>query len=193
MSPAPGNSSFVETLAARKGDWMITYTGAAFWPLDPRADEIRLDDIAAALSKLCRYGGHTIRYYSVAEHCVHAASKAPEGLELAALMHDASEAYLSDVIRPIKAHLTNYKTIEAELERVIAQRFGLPYPLPAEVKALDERMIADEKAQACAPSPPIAWAHWDNATPPLGVTLRFWTPAEAAYQFTTAFYRYGGK
>lgn len=178
---------------ARKGDWMITYTGGAFWPLDPRPEEIRFEDIAAALSKLCRFGGHSVRFYSVAEHLVHCASKAPKGFELPALLHDASEAYLSDVIRPIKKHLTNYLEIEATLERAIAERFGLPWPMPREVKALDEAIIQDEKAQACAPSPPLQWASWDNDTPALGVTLRFWTPAQAQYEFTTAFYRYGGK
>jgi hypothetical protein len=178
---------------ARKGDWMQTYTGCAFWPLDPRADEIRIEDISAALSKLCRYGGHTIRFYSVAEHCVHIASKAPDALALPALLHDASEAYLSDVIRPLKRHLDNYKTIEAELERVIALRFGLTWPMSPEVKRLDKRIIADEKAQVMAPAPPLHDPCQDHHAPPLGVTLRFWTPAQAAYEFTTAFYRYGGR
>ncbi len=178
-------------MPARKGDWMITRTGRAFWPLDPRAEDIAIEDIAAALSKLCRFGGHSVKFYSVAEHLVHCASKAPAGFGLAALMHDASEAYLSDVIRPIKAHLTNYKTIEAELERVIAEKFGLPWPMPPEVKALDEAIIADEKEQACAPSPPIAWSHWNNDTKPLGVTIQFWKPKRAEREFLRAFHSYG--
>lgn len=174
----------------RKGDWMITFTGRAFWPLDPRPEDIAIEDIAAALSKLCRFGGHTVKFYSVAEHLVHCASKAPAGFGKAALMHDASEAYLSDVIRPIKAHLTNYKDIETNLERVIAEKFGLPWPMPREVKALDEAIIADEKEQACASSPPIAWSHWDNETKPLGVVLQFWKPKRAAREFLRAFHSY---
>lgn len=175
----------------RIGDWMLTATGGAFYPLDPRPEEIHIEDIAAALSKLCRYGGHTKRFYSVAEHCVLLANAAPDGMHLSALLHDASEAYLSDVIRPIKAHLTNYKTIETELERAIARRFTLPFPLPAEVKALDEAIIADEKAQAVAFPKGKPWAQWTPVAP-LGVTLQFWSPEKAEFEFLAAFRRYGG-
>jgi hypothetical protein len=174
---------------------MQTYTGGAYWPLDPRPEEVRIEDIAAALSKLCRYGGHTIRFYSVAEHSVLVASKAPAGLQLAALMHDAPESYVTDLIRPIKYNVTGYKEIEQINERCIAERFGLPYPMPSEIKALDERIITDEKTQVMGPSP-FSWKqdkHHDTNVPALGVTLHFWTPAQAAYEFTTAFYLYGGK
>lgn len=170
---------------------MQTFTGAQFWPLDPRPEEVRIEDISSALSKLCRYGGQCLRFYSVAEHCVHVANRAPEGLKLAALLHDASEAYLSDVIRPIKSHLSNYLEIEAELERCINRRFGLSWPMPSEVKALDTAILADERDQVMAP-PPAPWPQIPGVEP-LGVTLKFWTPAQAQYEFTTAFYRYGGK
>lgn len=186
--------SFTETghfprpAAARTGDWMQTASGRQFWPLDPRADEIHIEDIAAALSKLCRYGGHCKRFYSVAEHCVLMAHTAPDGLHLAALMHDASEAYLSDVIRPIKRHLQQYVEIEAALERVITRRFCLKWPMPAEVKELDERIIADEQAQVMAP-PPVPWRERE---PALGVTIQFWTPEKAEFEFLAAFRRYGG-
>lgn len=175
----------------RKGDWMQTFTGGAFYPLDPRADEIRFADIASALSKMCRYSGHCIKFYSVAEHSVHVASLAPTALKLTALMHDASEAYLTDVIRPIKKYLVEYAGIEATLERVIAERFGLVFPFPAEVKRLDNCILTDEREQNMA-APPKAWDVYEQVEP-LGITLKFWTPAEASYQFTTAFYRYGGR
>ncbi len=97
---------------------------------------------------------------------------------------------MSDVIRPIKAHLANYKTIEAELERAIARRFTLQFPMPAEVKALDEAIIADERDQAMLPAPQ-AWSQW-KPVPPLGVTLQFWTPEKAEFEFLAAFRRYGG-
>lgn len=174
----------------RRGDWMQTYTGGMLYPLDPRPEEIRIEDISAALSKLCRYGGQCIRFYSVAEHCVHVANAAPPHVALAALMHDASEAYLCDVIRPIKRSLANYQEIEAGLERCIAQRFSLPWPIPPEVKTLDNGILWDEMQQNMTP-PPKPWITW-LTDKPLGVTLQFWTPAEASYQFTTAFYRHGG-
>lgn len=176
--------------AQRKGDWMQLASGRAFWPIDPRVEEIHIEDIAAALSKLCRYGGHCTRFYTVAEHCVLMASAAPPSLALSALMHDASEAYLADVIRPVKMHLTNYKTIEAELERCIALRFVLPWPMPVEVKRLDEAIIADERDQAMVQTT-LEWSQW-TPVPPLGVTLKFWAPAEAEREFLAAFRRYGG-
>jgi hypothetical protein len=189
--PTPENVDWQlpESAPGRKGDWMLTYTGVAFYPFDPRPDEIRLDDIAAGLSKICRFGGQTIRWYSVAEHCVHMAAHAPAGLQLDALMHDATEAYLGDMVRPIKVNMQRYQQIEWNLERAIAKRFGLKYPLPAEIKKLDNAIIGDERTQVMA-APPRPWS-MDHA--PLGVTLRFWTPQEAAYQFISAFYRYGGK
>lgn len=174
-------------MIARKGDWMQTYTGRQFWPLDPRADEVHIEDIAAALSKLCRYGGQCLRFYSVAEHCVHVAAKAPAGFGFSALMHDASEAYLSDVIRPIKSHLTNYTTIEAGLERVIADRFGFAWPIPAEVKRLDTAILADERDQAMR-TPPAPWPQ--TTEPPLGITLQFWKPKRAEREFMRAFHAY---
>ncbi|KRQ11906.1 phosphohydrolase [Bradyrhizobium pachyrhizi] len=174
----------------RKGDWMQTFSGLQFWPLDPRANEVRIQDIAAGLSKLCRYGGQSLRFYSVAEHCVHMANHAPDELKLAALLHDASEAYLCDIIRPIKPFLSNYLEIEAGLERVIAQRFGLSHPWPAEVKRLDTAILADERDQAMAP-PPVAWSQ--TTEPPLGVTLQFWAPEVAQVEFLVAFYRFGGR
>lgn len=173
----------------RKGDWMQTRSGGQVWPMDPRPEEIHIEDIAGALSKLCRYGGQTLRFYSVAEHCVHMALAAPDDMHLAALLHDASEAYLSDVIRPIKRHLTNYETIEAGLERAIAQRFCLAWPMPAEVKRMDTAILADERDQVMA-TPPVPWSQ--TTEPPLGVTLQFWTPEKAEFEFLAAFRRYGG-
>lgn len=171
-----------------RGDWMQTATGRAFFPLDPRPSEIFIADIAAALSKLCRFGGHTRKFYSVAEHCVLMAGKAPAEIALSALMHDASEAYLSDVIRPIKSSLTNYCAIEAALERVIAERFNLPFPMLPEVKRLDNAILADERDQAMTRPP----KDWRLSEPPLGVALQFWTPEKAAFEFEAAFIRYGG-
>lgn len=172
----------------RKGDWMQTYTGLAFWPPDPRPDEIRLEDIAAAISKLCRYGGHCRRFYSVAEHSVLVASRAPDHLKLAALMHDAAEAYVVDVPRPLKPFIPGYKEIEERVEQAIAARFNLPWPLSDEIKQLDERIIEDERTQAMS-EPPRFWGHREA----LGVTLQFWSPQVAAYAFKTAFDNYGGR
>jgi hypothetical protein len=180
----------VHSRSKRRGDWMQTFTGRQYWPLDPRADEICIADIASALSKLCRYGGHTQRFYSVAEHCVLMARsrECPPSLRLAALMHDASEGYVVDIIRPIKPHLTGYAAIENDNMALISEVFGFDWPMPAILKEMDSRILLDERDQAMSRPP----ADWNIAGPHLGVTLQFWSPDEARAQFLSAFVEFGG-
>lgn len=165
----------------RIGDWIQTYTGKRFYPLDPREDDIDIRDIAHALSMQCRYAGHCDRFYSVAEHSVLLSEFCEAGGRMAArwaLLHDASEAYIVDVPRPLKPYLINYKGIEAALMEVIARRFGLYSAMPDEVKRADDRILADEVAQNLGP------LKWDTQPGPrLGVTLHFWSPAEAERAF----------
>lgn len=170
-------------------DWIQTYTGGMFHPMNPRADELRLADISAGLSKVCRFAGQCIKFYSVAEHSVLMAEVASKGNQLTALMHDASEAYLTDVPRPIKRCLTGYAGMEHRLMQVIADKYKTLWPLPPEVKQLDNQILTDEREQNMA-APPSPWLENEKA---LGVKLKFWTPAEANWNFTNAFYRYGGK
>lgn len=169
----------------RYGDWMQTYTGKQFWPADPRTDEIDIRDIAHALSMQCRYAGHCLRFYSVAEHCVLLARAIPEH-KLWALLHDASEAYLVDVPRPVKPALQpTYGVLEAKLMRRVAERFSLPSPeQPSLVGEYDFRMLVDEKAQNMFDGP-----HWSSIDrlEPVGVTLQFWSPAEAKAEFLATF------
>lgn len=181
--------------AERKGDWLGTYTGKRFWPLDPRPDEVDIEDIATALGNLCRYGGHVQRhgrraFYSVAEHCVHMTRAAPLHLKFETLMHDASEAYLIDVPRPAKVALAGYKSIEAEIEKCIARKFGLRWPMSPEIKALDERIIVDEKAQIQHPA--LATLNHldrvcDGTLQPLGIVLQFWSADQASEIFLRTF------
>jgi hypothetical protein len=189
--PAGVGSSFAPSLASApdRGDWMLTASGGEFYPLDPRADEVEIEDIAHALGMACRFGGHTTRFYSVAEHCVLMATRAPRGLELATLMHDASEAYLQDVIRPVKVHLTNYLPIEDRLMHVIAHRYNFAWPMPAEVKRLDEAMIGAEREQAVRFPLGKAWSRWKPVAP-LDVTLQFWSPERAKREFLRSFAAY---
>lgn len=172
----------------RVGDWIQTFSGKQVFPLDPTLNVYDLVDIAAALSKLTRYAGHCLRFYSVAEHCVLLLNAARErGITdarvlRAVLLHDASEAYHVDVPRPIKSALTNYVAIEGGLMIEVARTFGFDWPLPAIVKDLDTRILNDEMAQAMAP-PPAPWRH-DG--PPVGVTLKFWSPEQAEFEFASA-------
>lgn len=170
---------------ARTGDFMQTATGRKFWPLDPRADEVFIDDIAHSLSLQCRYAGHCLRFYSVAEHSVLMARKLRwEGVDVAlwALLHDAAEAYTVDVPRPLKRHLVGYKEAEAKVMAAIAERFGLADEMPAVVHDADNRIIGDELANLV----PMDW-HARYAGEELGVELKYWSPEKAREEFMATF------
>lgn len=109
---------------------MNTYTGNKIDPMSMTASDISIQDIAHALSLTCRGGGHVSYFFSVAQHSINCMNEAKargwsERLQLACLLHDASEAYISDIIRPVKAHLSNYLEIESSIMNVIFERFGL--------------------------------------------------------------------
>ncbi len=137
----------------RVGDWMQTYTGGAYWPLDPRPEEVHIEDIAHALSMICRYGGHVRDFYSVAEHSYHVSHMVPPEHALQGLLHDATEAYLGDVIRPLKHHLGDYGAYERSTRIIIADSFGLDWHPPVEVKAADNLACVWESRQLMRPSP----------------------------------------
>jgi len=131
----------------RKGNYIQTYTGVRFYPFDPKAEEINIIDIAAALSKICRFTGHTSRFYSVAQHSVLCSNIAPPELALHALMHDATEAYLGDVAQPIKQmkEMRFYKKAEAVLEFMIFGKYNIEYGNFRQVKEIDNRILFTEK------------------------------------------------
>lgn len=116
-----------------KDEWIQTFTGHAFPVFRPRAEDVRLEDIAQALSNLCRFGGHVREFYSVAQHSVLVATILAEDrrwtwqspIVRLGLLHDAAEAYLVDVPRPIKRSLKEYKGIEDGILRAIFRRFHL--------------------------------------------------------------------
>ena len=168
----------------RRGNWMQTYSGGEIYPIDPLPEEIDIRDIAGALSKMCRYGGHCLRFYSVAEHCVLLSRKIDEPHKLAALMHDASEAYLVDIPRPIKPFLQNYAEIEDNLMQAIALKFGFQWPMADAIRDIDTRVLADERNQAMAP-PPRDWGVGE----PIGITLEFWSPERAESEYLAQFMR----
>lgn len=123
-----------------------TFSGQSVWPLDQDPGDIDLQDIAHALSLLCRFNGHVTRFYSVAQHSVLVSLAVPAELGLWALLHDASEAYLCDVPRPVKLlpEFQPYRDAEANLQGVINERFGLVGAMPAEVEVADNLLLAAE-------------------------------------------------
>lgn len=171
----------------RLGDWMQTYSGRMYWPLDPHADEVYIEDIAHALSNMCRYAGHCLNFYSVAEHSVHMSRYAAPADKKWALLHDASEAYITDIIRPLKPHLHNYYQLEALNMNAICERFDMDSVMPENVKWIDNQILLDERDQNCSVPP----ADWNIPGLGLGITLEFWTPKEAERRFLEAFYKLG--
>lgn len=178
----PANDNKVAA-PSRFGDWLQTYSGGSFYPLDPRAEEMRIVDIAHSLSLQCRYAGHCLQFYSVAEHSILLARHVAPEHKLWALLHDASEAYLVDVPRPIKGDLIGYREIERKIMSVIASRFDLRGDMPAEVHDVDIRICVDEKAQNMSPGP--MWGI--DGLEPLGIELQFWSPSEAEAVFLDTF------
>lgn len=118
-----------------------TYTGIVFNVLQPQPENICVEDIAHALSNQCRFSGHTAAFYSVAEHSLKCCDLVPEKHKLAALLHDASEAYLVDIPSPVKMLLPDYINLEDQLMRVIAKKFGFEYPLTNEIKRADKTWL----------------------------------------------------
>lgn len=169
----------------RKG-WIRTYTGKKFWPLDPRPEDVDILDIAHALSNTCRYTGHCRSFYSVAEHSVLVSYFCNDPLW--GLLHDAAEAYLADVARPVKPGLTGFKEVEHRIMAAIAGRFGLAMPEPPNVKEIDTRILIDEMRRLM-PNPEDA----DHFGQPLGVSIMAFSPATAEHMFLKRYYELTAK
>lgn len=125
---------------------IITYSGKLVNVIDPDPETIDIHDIAHALANQCRFGGHTKIFYSVAQHSLLVAAKAPAKYKLEALMHDAAEAYLIDLPRPVKRLLPDYDKMENNLMMIIALKFGFKWPMPKVVREADDKMMLLEIA-----------------------------------------------
>ena len=124
---------------------ILLRSGRYFDLMNPRPEDVDILDIASALSKLCRFTGHTSEFYSVAQHSYYVAKIVPPQYALQGLLHDASEAYIGDVASPLKMLLPDYKVVEQRVEAAIAERFGLPVKLHESVKHADLVMLATEQ------------------------------------------------
>lgn len=134
-----------------------TFTGKYINPCKPDQELICIEDIAHALSMQPRFGGNLPVFYSVAQHCIKVAELVNPSLRLAALLHDASEAYLIDVPRPVKEQLTNYRDIEENLMCVIAAKFGFYWPMHPDIKEADETRLAREWEVYMLNTEPLSW------------------------------------
>lgn len=161
--------------------WIETFTGRKVFPLAMTPDQVDLFDIAHSLSLTCRYNGHSAFFYSVAEHSVHVARLASPANALWGLLHDAAEAYLPDVASPIKPSIPGFAEMEEQVMRAVAGHFGLSWPQPSEVKAIDTAMLLTE-AKALLPSQGKSWK-WTAYVQSAPVDLQLWSPADAKDRF----------
>lgn len=158
-----------------KPNCLRTHSGQYVNVLNPDPDTILIEDIAHSLANQCRFGGHLPLFYSVAQHSVRAANMVQgEGNELCALMHDASEAYLMDIPRPIKNHLSNYKEIEDRFMHVIAAKFGFNWPMCQDVVNVDEELLKYE---------------WESIMLGNGKNVVLYSPAESKAIFLECFHK----
>ena len=171
--------------ADERGDWMQTASGGRFYPLAPSILEIEIEDIARALAMTCRYGGHVSDFYSVAEHSVIVSCYVPIEFRRQALLHDAAEAYIGDMIRPLKhaAPMAEFARVERTIEAMIFERFAVT---PTDestraVKAIDDRILRDEADRLLKNS------EWAKRFEPLGVTLACLSPKAAERVFLNRF------
>lgn len=149
-----------KTTMASRGEAIWTERGW-FYPFDPRPEEVDLGVIATGLSRINRFNGHTTQPYSVAEHSIHCAMRGwstSDTLAKACLLHDAAEAYLGDLVRPVKRAMPNFDVFEERVMVAICERFHLPVggDLWAAVRDIDDAVLAAER-EALLPDCPLAF------------------------------------
>ncbi|MGY8666255.1 hypothetical protein Q3C01_28440 [Bradyrhizobium sp. UFLA05-109] len=166
------------------GPTIMLRSGAWFDFCAPASSDFTIEDIAHGLANTCRYSGQCDDFYSVAEHSI-LVSQVADGCEFEALLHDAAEAFVGDITRPLKQMLPDYKKIEIEVERAILDRFGISWPLPEKVKLADLRVLAAEQRQIM-PEGTDTWAR-EQRVDPAPIVVRHLSPKDAKRIFLERF------
>ena len=171
-----------------------TFTGKRFYWDAIESNEIAIEDIAHATAASCRFTGHTKRFYSVAEHCVHVSHLVPAEDALWGLLHDGPEAYTNDLNRPLK-HFTavgpTYREVESGVMDAVCTKFGLPQSQPRTVTDADNSMLYVEKDALLWP---IAWeTKWGTPAKHVTINIRCWSPEVAKTMFLSRFYQLTGR
>ena len=166
--------------------WIQTYSGRRFTPTNPNPDAIVIQDIAHALSMQCRFSGHVKRFYSVAQHSVLVSYICNFEDALWGLMHDATEAYLIDVPRPLKrsGKFDAYLEFEHKMQLAICKRFVLPEKEPESVKIADTILLATEARDLMSP----LRSDWIQDVNPLPFNIDPLGPIEAKDLFMRRFF-----
>lgn len=174
----------MNTVTPIHGHKIALGSGGYFDFTKPDAKPILIDDIALGLSNTCRFGGQCKQFYSVAEHCWLMSYLVDEAHAWDALMHDAAEALIGDIPKPLKMLLPDYQRLEREVEAAIADQFSVSLPLPDAVKHADLAMLAAEQKHVMKNGDD--WQSAGGVEPPQ-VTFEFWRPYMARYKFLKRF------
>ncbi len=162
------------------GHWITTFTGKKFHYLNPLPEEIDIRDIAHALALTCRFGGHVRTFYSVAEHSIRVSDIVADEYKLVALLHDAHEAYLHDVPRPIKQDMIEYRSMADKIQWSIWDRYNITITNLSPIKLADDILLATE-ARDLMPNT----NDWLELPPPLIKIIEplTWQEAEADFLY----------
>lgn len=171
------------------GNHVIQIVSGEFFSFtDPLTSNFTIDDIAHALSNVCRYSGHVKEFYSVAQHSVLVSHLVEPQNALLGLMHDATEAFLSDIPSPLKRILPDYCLIEKYIESCILTKFNLPTEHPSDIKKADLLALSTERANLLVPR---SWGVLDEIVP-LDMEIIPLPPKQAKQQFLDRWYELNG-
>ncbi|MCL1887119.1 MAG: metal-dependent phosphohydrolase [Betaproteobacteria bacterium] len=165
---------------------ILTCAGNYFSFINPDAYHFDIKTIAHALSHLCRFTGHTSEFYSVAQHSILVSHLVPPGMQLAGLLHDATEAFVGDMTKPLKEMFPEFRRIEKNIERAICRQYGIPCPMPHEIKQADLILLATEQRDLM-PHIETQW-HYLKGIEAMKETITPWPPSLARKRFLERFY-----
>lgn len=185
VQEAIGSTTVADLLNPPKETWIQTYTGKRFNPLNPKYEDIDIEDIAHALSMQCRFTGHCQEFYSVAQHSVLVSYICNMEDALYGLLHDASEAYITDISSPLKrsGKFDFYIDIEKVLQEAVYKKFGLSHIEPESVKKADKILLATEARDLMGP----LHKDWRSQAEPLLFKIDPMSPKEAKQAFLKRF------
>lgn len=171
--------------------WISLLSGAKFNYNRPEESDVTIEDLASALSNICRFAGHLPRFYSVAQHLVNTSHIVSPDIAFTGLMHDTAEAFTNDLPTPLKWAFPIFKELEVKTEKAMSDKFGFIYPYPDEIKEADTIMLMLEKYYVKEDS--SIWPNYEKYTKAVvkpyldKVDLESWQPRRARREFLERF------